>query len=105
MNLLAIPLSQQLLILSAILFCIGTFGFLIRKDAIMMFLSVEIMLNAVNLSLVTFSWKLENIEGIVAVFFVIVIAAAESVIGLALILRMYSLRKEIDTSKFDLLKS
>ncbi len=98
-------LTQNLLVLSGILFCIGMLGFLIRKDAIMILICVEIMLNAINLSLATFAWQLQNIEGIVAIFFVIVIAAAESVIGLAIILQMYRIRKSTNTDEFDLLRS
>ena len=66
---------------------------------------VEIMLNAVNLSLATFAWQLQNIEGIIAIFFIIVVAAAESVIGLAIILQMYRIRKSTNTDEFDLLRS
>ena len=97
--------TQHLLVLSGILFCIGMLGFLIRKDAIMILICVEIMLNAVNLSLATFAWQLQNIEGIIAIFFIIVVAAAESVIGLAIILQMYRIRKSTNTDEFDLLRS
>ena len=93
------------MVLSGILFCIGMLGFLIRKDAIMILICVEIMLNAVNLSLATFAWQLQNIEGIIAIFFIIVVAAAESVIGLAIILQMYRIRKSTNTDEFDLLRS
>lgn len=98
-------LSNGLLALSGILFCIGVLGFLIRKNAIMLLMSVEIMLNAVNLTLVTLAYALQNIEGIIAVFFVIVIAAAESVVGLAIILRMHRIKKSTDTDDFALLHS
>ncbi len=98
-------LAQHLLVLSGILFCIGMLGFLIRKDAIMILICIEIMLNAVNLSLATFAWQLQNIEGIIAIFFIIVVAAAESVIGLAIILQMYRIRKSTNTDEFDLLRS
>ena len=97
-------LAQLLLALSSILFSIGVLGFLLRKNAIMLLISVEIMLNAVNLSLAVFAWKLQNVEGIVAIFFVIVIAAAESVIGLGIILRMHRLKKSTDTDDFALLQ-
>ena len=98
-------MHKHLLVLSGILFCIGMLGFLIRKDAIMILICVEIMLNAVNLSLATFAWQLQNIEGIIAIFFIIVVAAAESVIGLAIILQMYRIRKSTNTDEFDLLRS
>ncbi len=98
-------LAQHLLVLSGILFCTGMLGFLIRKDAIMILICIEIMLNAVNLSLATFAWQLQNIEGIIAIFFIIVVAAAESVIGLAIILQMYRIRKSTNTDEFDLLRS
>ena len=97
-------LANLLLALSSILFSIGVLGFLLRKNAIMLLISVELMLNAVNLSLAVFAWKLQSIEGIIAIFFVIVIAAAESVIGLGIILRMYRLKKTTDTEEFALLQ-
>ena len=100
-----ISLSQQLLILSGILFCIGIFGFLVRKNAIMLLMSIEVMLNAVNLSLVGLAWGLQNIEGVIAIFFVIVIAAAESVVGLAIILRMHRVKQSTNTDDFYLLRS
>ena len=73
------------LYLSALLFTIGAAGVLLRRNAIVMFMCVELMLNAVNLTFVTFSRLLDDLSGEVVVFFVLVVAAAEVVIGLALI--------------------
>ncbi len=73
------------LILSAVLFSIGVVGLLIRRNPLVMFMCVELMLNAVNLSFVTFSNALNDVGGQVAVFFVLVVAAAEVVVGLAVI--------------------
>lgn len=73
------------LILSAVLFSIGVVGLLVRRNPLVMFMCVELMLNAVNLSFVTFSRELNDVGGQVAVFFVLVVAAAEVVVGLAVI--------------------
>ncbi|MGI9606522.1 MAG: NADH-quinone oxidoreductase subunit NuoK [Acidimicrobiales bacterium] len=73
------------LVLSAILFSIGAFGLLVRRNPLIMFMCVELMLNAVNLTFVGLAWGLNDISGQVAVFFVMVVAAAEVVIGLALV--------------------
>lgn len=79
----------QFLALGALLFAVGVAGFLTRRNALIIFMSVELMLNAVNLTLVTFSKMLGNLDGQVLAFFVIVVAAAEAVVGLAIIVSMY----------------
>jgi len=83
-----VPL-QWYLVLSAAVFSIGVFGFLTRKNIIIMFLSVELMLNAVNISLVAFSHYLQDLRGQVMVFFIITVAAAEAAIGLAIIIALF----------------
>lgn len=75
--------------LSAVVFMIGVFGFLTRRNIIIMFLSIELMLNGVNISLVSFSHYLQDMRGQILVFFIITVAAAEAAIGLALILALF----------------
>lgn len=99
------PSANELLILSAILFGIGAFGALVRKNAIVVFMCIEIMLNAVNLAFVSFSNALHNLDGIMLAFFVVVIAAAEAVVGLAIILALFRKRKTVDVDQFTLLHS
>jgi NADH-quinone oxidoreductase subunit K len=74
--------------LSAILFAIGAFGFLARRNIILMLISIEVMLNAVNLSLVAFGWQLEDLRGQVLALFVIAVAAAEAGVGLGLVIAL-----------------
>lgn len=75
--------------LSAAVFTIGVFGFLTRRNIIIMFLSIELMLNAVNISLVSFSHYLQDMRGQVLVFFIVAVAAAEAAIGLAIIIALF----------------
>ncbi|MBI1883756.1 MAG: NADH-quinone oxidoreductase subunit NuoK [Chlamydiae bacterium] len=91
-----IPLSYYL-ILSGILFSIGVLGILIRRNAIMILLSLEIMLNAVNLSFVSFSRFSGNLEGQIFVFFIMTIAAAEVAVGLAILISIFRNKKSVDT--------
>lgn len=77
------------LILSAALFCIGVFGVILRRNAIVIFMSVELMLNAVNLTFVAFARYLHSVEGQIFVFFVMAVAAAEVAVGLAIIIALY----------------
>ncbi len=79
---------EMVLGLSAILFGIGAFGFLARRNIILMFVSIEVMLNAVNLSLAGFSWHLDDPRGQVLALFVIAVAAAEAAIGLGLVIAL-----------------
>lgn len=96
-------LSDYLLV-SAILFTIGVVGVLLRKNAIIIFMCIELMLNAVNLTLIAFSQFLGNIEGQVLVFFVMTVAAAEAAVGLALIISIYRNKETVDIDNLDLLK-
>jgi NADH-quinone oxidoreductase subunit K len=80
---------QWYLWLSALVFAIGAMGFLVRRNVIIMFISIELMLNGVNISLVTFSHYLQDLRGQVLTFFVITVAAAEAAIGLAIIISLF----------------
>lgn len=91
------------LVLSAILFVIGTFGVLVRRNAIIMFLCVELMLNAVNLTFVALS-RVAGIEGQIFVFFVMTVAAAEAAVGLAIIISIFRHYETVNVDNFNLLK-
>ena len=92
------------LFLAAILFTIGAFGVLIRRNAIVVFMCVELMLNAVNLTLVTFSRMNGNLTGQVIAFFTMVVAAAEVVVGLAIIVSVFRTRRSASVDDANLLK-
>ena len=92
------------LVLSAILFAIGVIGFMVRRNALIMFMCVELMLNASNLALVTFSRQWGVLDGQVASFFVMVVAAAEVVVGLAIIVSIYRTRRSASVDDVNLLK-
>lgn len=92
------------LTLSALLFTIGGFGVLVRRNAIVVFMSIELMLNACNLAFVTFSRVHGTLEGQVAAFFVMVVAAAEVVVGLAIIVAIYRSRRSASVDDASLLK-
>ena len=92
------------LVLSAALFTIGTLGVLVRRNAIVVFMCVELMLNAVNLTLVTFSRINGTLDGQVMAFFVMVVAAAEVVVGLAIIVTMFRTRHSASVDDASLLK-
>ena len=92
------------LVLSAILFCLGTFGVLTRRNAIVIFMCVELMLNAVNLSFIALSRHLGNMDGQIFVFFVMAVAAAEAAVGLALMIAFFRNSESIDVEDFNLLK-
>jgi NADH-quinone oxidoreductase subunit K len=92
------------LILSAILFSIGVVGFLIRRNIIVIFMSVELMLNAVNLAFVAFSRFLNSMDGQVIVVFVMSVAAAEAAVGLAIIMSIYRAKKTINADEMNLMK-
>ena len=93
----------EALILAAILFVIGTFGFIVRRNAIVMFLCIELQLNAVNLTFVAFS-RVVGIEGQVFVFFAMTVAAAEAAVGLAIIISIFRHYETVDVHQFNLLK-
>ncbi len=95
---------ENYLIVSAILFTIGAAGVLFRKNAIVIFMCVELMLNAVNLTLVAFAQFLGNSEGQILVFFVMTVAAAEAAVGLAIVIAMYRNKEVIEVDKLDLLR-
>jgi NADH-quinone oxidoreductase subunit K len=92
------------LVLSAILFTIGATGVLVRKNAIVVFMCVELMLNAVNLTLVTFSRINGSLDGQIMAFFVMTVAAAEVVIGLAIIMSIFRTRRSASVDDANLLK-
>ncbi|WP_322759455.1 NADH-quinone oxidoreductase subunit NuoK [Frankia sp. Cr2] len=92
------------LILSALLFTIGAVGVLVRRNAIVVFMCVELMLNAANLTLVTFSRINGTLDGQIIAFFVMVVAAAEVVVGLAIILTIFRTRRSISVDDVNLLK-
>jgi NADH-quinone oxidoreductase subunit K len=93
------------LVLSAILFGIGSIGFLTRRNVLIQLMSIEIMLNAVNLTLVAFNrWMPQNHAGQLFSFFVIAVAAAEAAVGLAIVISLYRLTKSIHTDEATTLK-
>ena len=97
-------LLNQFLFLAAILFCIGTYGVLTRRNAVMVLMSIELILNAVNINLVAFGTQWGQASGQTFALFVIAVAAAEVGVGLAIVLKMYRNRKSIDIDDVDLLK-
>ncbi len=92
---------EYFVVLSAILFVMGVLGVLIRRNAIMIFMSVELMLNAANLSLVAFSRQWGDASGQLFVFFVMTVAAAEVAVGLALIVTIFRAKKSIDIDELN----
>ncbi len=92
------------LMLSAILFSVGTVGVLVRRNALVIFMSIELQLNAVNLTLVAFSRELNNLQGQVIAFFSMVVAAAEVVVGLAIIVTIFRMRASANVDEEDLLR-
>ncbi len=92
------------LVLSAILFAIGTAGVFLRRNLITMLLSIEIMLNAANLTLVAFGRHLQSVDGQIIVFFVVTVAAAEAAVGLALVIALFRLRESLDPDSFTSLR-
>jgi len=92
------------LLLSAILFSIGTFGVLVRKNAIVIFMCIEVMLNSVNLTFIALSRHVGNMDGQIFVFFVMTVAAAEAAVGLALMIAFYRNKESIEVDDFNMLK-
>ena len=92
------------LVLSAILFSVGAVGVLVRRNAIVVFMCVELMLNATNLALVTFARVHGQLDGQIAAFFVMVVAAAEVVVGLAIIVSIFRTRRSASVDDASLLK-
>ncbi|PYT31682.1 MAG: NADH-quinone oxidoreductase subunit NuoK [Acidobacteria bacterium] len=98
-----VPLSWYL-ILSAVLFALGVAGFLFRKNIITVFMSIELMLNAVNLSFIAFSYQLQQVNGHIFTFFVMVVAAAEAAVGLAIILSVFKNRATLNVDDVNSMK-
>ena len=92
------------LVLAAILFSIGVGSFLIKRNIITIFISIELMLNAVNLTFVAFAHQWHQISGQIFVFFVMVVAAAEAAVGLAIIISIFRTRKTLNVDQIDLMK-
>ena len=92
------------LILSAILFSIGTFGVLTRKNAIVIFMCIEVMLNSVNMTFIALSNHVGNMDGQIFVFFVMTVAAAEAAVGLALMIAFFRNKESIEVDDFNMLK-
>ena len=99
----SVPMSWYL-ILSAILFGLGVAGFIYRRNIITVFMSIELMLNAVNLTFVTFSYTLKQVDGHIFSFFVMVVAAAEAAVGLAIIIAVFRTRETLNVDRVNLLK-
>ena len=97
-------LLNQYLLLAAALFCIGVYGVLVRKNGMLVLMSVELILNAVNINLVAFGALREDVGGEVFALFIIAVAAAEVGVGLAIVLLMYRNRRSIDLSEADLMR-
>ena len=100
---MAVPIAYYL-VLSAILFSIGVGAFLIKRNIITVFMSIELMLNAVNLTFVAFAHQWHQINGQIFVFFVMVVAAAEAAVGLAIIIAVFRTRNTLNVDSVDLMK-
>jgi NADH-quinone oxidoreductase subunit K len=98
-----IPLEFYLF-LSGTLFCIGLLGVLLRRNLIVIFMSIELMLNSVNLSLIAFAQSWGNAEGQIVVLFVMAVAAVEAALGLAIVIAFFRLKKTLDVNEVNLLK-
>ncbi len=95
---------NQFLFLGAFLFCTGVYGVLARRNGVLVLMSIELILNAVNINLVAFAAHLDEVSGQVFALFVITIAAAEVGVGLAIVLLIYRNRRSIDLTEVDLMK-
>ena len=96
--------NEFVLIISASIFCIGATGFLIRKNPLVMFMSLELMLNAVNFLLVGYSHLLKSLDGQIFALIVMTVAAAEVVVGLGIVLTIFRTRHELNVDEIDALK-
>src|SRR3984893_3800633 len=108
MNDLSIPAGVPLswyLVLSALLFVIGVSGFILRRNIITVFMCIELMMNAVNLSFITFSYQLKQVSGHIFAFFVMVVAAAEAAVGLAIILTVFKNRAALNVDEIHSMKN
>ena len=97
-------LLNQFLVLAAVLFCIGVYGVIARRNGVLVLMSVELILNAVNINLVAFSAMTGSISGQVFALFVIAVAAAEVGVGLAIVLAIFRTHKTVDLDQVDLMK-
>ena len=97
-------LLNQFLLLSAVLFSIGVYGVLARRNGVLVLMSIELILNAVNINLVAFSAVRETVDGEIFALFIIAVAAAEVGVGLAMVLLLYRNRRSIDLTEIDLLR-
>jgi NADH-quinone oxidoreductase subunit K len=97
--------ASWFLMLSAVLFVLGVAGFIFRRNIITVFMSIELMLNAVNLTFVTFSYELKQVNGHLFVFFVMVVAAAEAAVGLAIILTVFKNRGTLNIDEVNSMKN
>jgi NADH-quinone oxidoreductase subunit K len=93
------PTTEAYLMLSGTLFAVGLIGVIVRRNMITVLMSIELMLNAVNINLVAFSHRLANLEGQVFTIFVICIAAGEAAVGLAIIIQLYRLRSTVNVDE------
>jgi NADH-quinone oxidoreductase subunit K len=98
-----VPLSWYL-VLSSVLFTLGVAGFLFRRNIITLFMSIELMLNAVNLSFIAFSYQFKQVNGHIFTFFVMVVAAAEAAVGLAIILTVFKNRATLNVDEVNSMK-
>jgi len=99
-----VPVAYYL-ILAAVLFCIGIGSFLIKRNVISIFMSIELMLNAVNLTFVAFAHMWHQVSGQIFVFFVMVVAAAEAAVGLAIIIALFRSRQTLNVDQVNLMKN
>lgn len=96
--------ASHVLIISLVLFFLGVFGVLTRRNAIVIFMSIELMLNAVNLAFIAFSNVLNNVEGQMYVFMVMIVAAAEVAVGLAIIIAIFRMRETVHVDDIKLMR-
>ncbi|MXZ86726.1 MAG: NADH-quinone oxidoreductase subunit NuoK [Acidimicrobiia bacterium] len=97
-------LLNEMLLLGAVLFCIGVYGVLARRNGVLVLMAIELILNAVNINLIAFGAFHDNVMGQIFALFVITVAAAEVGIGLAIVLLLYRNRRSIDLDQVDLMK-
>lgn len=97
-------MTQETLVLSILLFAIGAVGFLVRRNAIVVLMSVELMLNACNLAFVAFSRQLADMTGHVYVFMIMTVAAAEAAVGLAIVVLIFRTRRAVNLDQINLMK-
>ena len=93
------PSTEAYLMLSATIFCVGLIGVIVRRNMITVLMSIELMLNAVNINLVAFSYRLSSLEGQVFTIFIITVAAGEAAVGLAIIIQLYRLRSSVNVDE------